>query len=946
MNYDEYQWPGLSLTQSNGLININLKDTALVDFQRYYESSYCNVDFSNPNSNTGVYGVFSAIISITVLDVDGQVLKQFSIPYIKGKFEYSVVYTSNIPEKINVIANAQVTNGKCGQWMRYYAARYINSNPSTTSTVPVTFNTVLRTTPTIGLSYTPWRYRITDTQSGGNFIGGADTFYHTLKELPYNYYDVRGTDPKIVFDWPNSVTYRLFVDVKDSSGNWVNIYNEETISESTFNNFANVVTFEHNTVMELLPDDGVSWTGQYAENFYKDGKGQFIALRAIDPDTFRKLLNKVGSYRVYGNTYEANILVGTSNVYLIDATTNVVEEPEPPVDPPVDPEPPVEPPVVPPIEEDEVPIPTTYKFNESAYFKHTNGEAFTLNGVPYYGFFHILSGDAFVGRTHLESQAKLDRKDTLIADIFLRSYHFDTCFGNFQNISESAQIDTFELLNLQGLNNLIDQINDNNIKCYRNLIIQNPTVYNFLDNNNHFYGLSALEQETRYKWDSTYTKWKDFDFSFGNASLLEPIESGLPSKNTYSYIQPFSKNRNWAFLANIKMGSFVLDQYDNFKYFCSDGRTTYILDGNFSTSDPLKFVSSEEHSDSIASIYNDDTNNRIFLVKQDSIDIYDSSAFINCNNLILVDKLSPNTSNLNTIKFGKNIRSALSGSELGLYNKYSNQKYYDFDLSQFGIKNVLDLDIRDVDDNIIILYRLNTGFYVCFFDPNNIQNTFFNKKIEELTDQTSKIEFSKIDSNIFHTYNQKEYQTRSLTFPVYPNGRLEKENLLYYNFEYKWGDTKQAYNFMDIVWNTKNSDSNVYNNQTNSSLVRNNYMYMLLHNNGRIYSIKQPVNDRYLTAAPLNLEKTFVETQCSQSSFGLYLNSMITNIIKDLLNIYNKTSNTFRFDKSQVFYDKLKDLVISSEDLYLNGNETVNVLVLRRILTSIIDIQKKLLPDA
>jgi len=947
---DEYQWPGLSLSQSGGVVSINLKETALLDFEKYYTNTYCGSDaLLTQQSNLGITGSFSAIISISVLDVDGSLLKQFSIPYIKGKNDYSVTYTTNKSQNLTVIANIQVTTGACGQYIRYYAAKYIGATTETTSNLPVSIDLVLKTSPTIGLSFGPWRYKRSNDVTGGYFVGGADTFFHTISEIPYNYYSVRGTNPKIIYNWPDTISYKIFVDYKKDSTNWVNVYNEITIFEDTFSNFAKVKSFEHNAVMELDSNDLVQWTGKMQENFYNSGKGEFLALEAFGLNKPRELFKELGTYRVYINKYDRDVAVATSNVFFIDVSdiiTDVPDEPTEPTEPnpPEEPTDPVDPPIIP--EEDEVPIPTTYKFNEVAYFKHTNGEAFTLNGLPYYGFFHILNGEAYVGRTHLESQTKLTRQDTLIADIFLRQYHFDTCFGNFSDISNDAQIDAFELLNLQGLNNLIDKINSNNIKCYRNLIIQNPTVYNFLDNNNHFYGLSTFEQETRYKWNTTDEKWNNFNFTFINSTKFEPIESGLPAKNNYSYIQSFSDNKNWEFLANVKIGSFVLDEYDGFKYFCSNGYDTYILEGNFSNTNPLKLISSEKQTEEIIDIYNDQENNKIFLVKNNGIEIYDSTAFLNCNNLILLDRLETNTTNVESIKFGKNIRSALSGSYIGFYNKYSNQKYYDFDLKQFGIKNILDISIRDIDDNIIILYKLNTGFYVCFFDPNNIQNTFFNKKIYELSDVNSKIEFSRIDSNIFHIHNQKEYQTRSLTFPEYPNGRLETENLLYHNFEYRWGSTKQAYNYVDVKWNSNNSDSNSYNNQLNSHMIKNNYMYMLLHNNGRIYSIKQPVNDRYITAAPLNLEKKFIETPCSQSSFGLYFNSMITNIVKDILNIYNKTSHTFKFEQSKVIYNKLKELTIATENLYINGNETINVLTLRRILSSIIDIQKKLLPNS
>jgi len=941
---DLYQYPGLTLSQSNGNITINLNDILIRNLESVYQEKRCSTltpEMSEQFSSV-VSPPFTANINFAVVDSNGITLKVISLPYINGKWDYTTNYTHDKAEKLVIIANVQVVYGTCGQWQRYYAAQYItanpfsnidNSNPNTN--IPRVVSLVLKTYPYLGISFGPWRFKRSTVDTGGYFVGGAETFYHTITELPANFLDIKNN--KSEFDWPDDISYKIIIDYKKSNNVWDNVYNEPTISEQKYEDFKNAEVLIENAVYDLKDDDSVFFTGDRIENYYTNNKGEFAALKSFDINQPRGIFKEIGTYRVYINKYKNSSIIGTSNVFLIDVS-DIYEEV--PVDP-EEPEIPVDPPV---IEEDEYPIPPTYQFNESAYFKHTNGEAFAYNGQPYVGFFHILNGKAYMGKTHQESDVELDRQETLIADVFLRSYHFDTCFGNFQSISQNNDLNSFELLNLNELNIIIDNINDNNIKCYNNLIIQNPTVYNFIPNNNYYYGLSSFEYETRYIWNNVSEKWKNFDYTFGNASKLESIELGLPAKKGYYYIQPFSKNKNWSFLENIKMGSFLLDEYDNFKYFCSDGDNTYILEGSFQSNEPLKLLSKESHTDKIYGIYNDLENSRLFIIRSNIIEIYDSTSFINCNSFVMMDKLETNTSNLNLIKFGKNIRSSVINSSLILYNKYSNEKYYDIDLSTFGIKNIIDLDIRDVDDHVIILYKLNTGFYLCYLDPNNIENSFYNKKIEEINNIDSKIEFSKIDSNIFYIKNQKEYQSRSITFPTYPNGRLENENLLYHDFSYKWGSTKQLYNYIDILWNSSNLESNKYNNYLSMEQIKNNNMYLLLHNNGRIYTIKQPVNDRYLNAVPLNLKKEFIETFCSQSSFGLYFNILITNIIKDILNIYNKCSNTFRFDKSRTYLNDLQKLDISVKDLYINGNETINVIVLRRILQGILEIQKKLLP--
>ena len=120
-------------------------------------------------------------------------------------------------------------------------------------------------------------------------------------------------------------------------------------------------------------------------------------------------------------------------------------------------------------------------------------------------------------------------------------------------------------------------------------------------------------------------------------------------------------------------------------------------------------------------------------------------------------------------------------------------------------------------------------------------------------------------------------------------------------------------------------------------------MYTLLHNNGRLYTINQPNVDRYFNNISLNLEKNYTGTVCSNSSIGIFFNTNIKNLIKDTLNIMNKSSASFEIHEREVLAQTLENYTTDSKNLYINGNETINIIALQRIFLTIHQIQSKLL---
>ena len=586
-----------------------------------------------------------------------------------------------------------------------------------------------------------------------------------------------------------------------------------------------------------------------------------------------------------------------------------------------------------------------------SYYKHTSGESFTLNGENYVGYFNITDGIVYTGRIKSSDSEVLGSRNTMISNFYTDQFELDT---TYKNISEPIPFysNSFDLLNLQGLTTMLGAIDDNNLTCFKNLIVGNPTIYNFENNNGKFYGLSSIDEE-----------------------LFEEI----PPKYELCNIFPFSDSKNFKFLDRIHTGSVVVDTFDNFKYLCADDEGVYVFEGNFSDDSNLKLLESipnQPYYNIVHEIIHDERYNKFILLRNDTMGIYDASNYAECNKLILEDQIKlpydaivteyiwdtvdvpfdelditfdtqytiVNPNNIQYVKFGYNLRTSIEDNVLMLYNKHSSDIIKTINLSLYDVENVIDLDIRDTDDYVALLHKKNSEYFVLFVDPYG--DSYKSSPIYSLEDlDAQNIKFVYHDSNVISIYNKNEYQYRYISNPSYPSGRLETGDLYYFLEDYKWDTTDQIWNYFPILWDGVDSDSNAYNNLIVATFNKNNKMYMILHNKGRIYVLNQPMNQRFTNFVPIDIEKFYDGIECSEFSLGLNFNLMISNILKDVMNLYNQSSSSYTLEERSLILNDINNFVLDSKNLYMNGNETMNVIVLQRILALILDIQRKLLPN-
>jgi hypothetical protein len=583
------------------------------------------------------------------------------------------------------------------------------------------------------------------------------------------------------------------------------------------------------------------------------------------------------------------------------------------------------------------------------YLKYTNGESFTLNSADYSGYFRVIDDVAFSGRV---GGSELTPKNTFMSKLYLDRYDLDTTYKNIENLS-NVYTNTLDILDKLGIDRILKTLDNNNKICYKTLVLSNPTVFKYEETNGFFYGLSASDEYN----DRIYPK------------------RGVINIDT------FSNSGYWSFLDNVSLGQHLVDSYENFKYICTDGFVTYTLSGNFNGNIPLTKISefnNVPYYDKIHNIHYDIDDGTMYFVKNDYIEVYDASNYEICDNLILVDRISLiptnttehiwNTLDINwndfdqmwntkfntvndnspkTIKIGKNLRTSINSdsSVLTLYNKYANKIHRQISLVELRIESMIDIAIQSDSDNILLVYKsVDDNIYTCFIEilNANIENV---NKLESLSGESYRVEFTEFDSNVFYIWNSEEYQTRNISNPTYPSGRLELNDLKYPK-DYIWNTTDELWNYLNFRWDVNGSAANNFNNLTASVDVANNKMYMLLHNVGRLYAMNQSMNDRFYSAIPLNLESFFTDSTCSESSIALYLNSNIANIAKDTLNILSKSNGTFEIYEKSVISKQIEDFILETNNLYLNGNENINITSIQRIMLLILDIQSKILPTS
>lgn len=583
------------------------------------------------------------------------------------------------------------------------------------------------------------------------------------------------------------------------------------------------------------------------------------------------------------------------------------------------------------------------------YFKYTNGESFTLNGVDYSGFFNVENGVAYTGKRKDQFSEELTSKNNFSSEFYLKKLEFDNQFDSIQDITPYFT-NSFDILNKNELDKIFDKINTNNLIVFKSLVINNPQIVDFDENDCHFYGLSSTIRDER------------------NDDIMV-------AKNVVSHIDNFDYSSEWKFLENVKYGDFIVKSDQKFKYLCSTGKDLITVNGSFDDMSLLTYNIQElNFGEEIYGIKYDEFENKINIIVNGVINIYEGLNYIECENLILVDSIkigdvdtislkwsakktfsdafgrfndrffNINSNNVKFMKYGNNMRTVIDGGILYLWNKKSNVLLVKINLSDYDIENVVAIDIRDVDDFVIILHKKDNNYQISTFAPYAIDATFLNHEIYDLNNDNYEVAFSTYDSNVFYIKGINGVETRFVSNPSNTASDFKKFNLKYPP-NHLFGNVYQKFGDTPIKWNTNRMNANNFYNIIFNEITKSNKNYTLLHNSGRLYALKQPILDNRYTAIDDDTAKNFRNITCGDHSFGLFFNKNLLNILKDVMVLYTKASNSYNFKKDDVLLNTIRNIDYDLNNLQINGNESINTTTMQRIFTLITEIQQKLIAN-
>ena len=590
-----------------------------------------------------------------------------------------------------------------------------------------------------------------------------------------------------------------------------------------------------------------------------------------------------------------------------------------------------------------------------SYFKYTNGEAFTLNDVDYSGFFTVVDGEAYTGKIKDINSELLSPKQNFISNFYLKKLEFDNQYNSVEKIKPYFS-NSFDILNKNELDKIFDTIDTNNLIVFKSLFVQDPLIVNFDDNDCHFYGLTST-------------------------NINNPDD--MTGKTEPLYMTDLKNSTEWAFLDRVKYGDFIVQTNQNFKYLCSTGKDLILIIGSFIDKKELTYkVTQLPEKQEIFGIYYDEIDNKINIIVNDEVYIYEGLNFISCggesenvfDHLILVDKLQLkpvqhfeikftdklkfkkteqvfternfilNENNVDSIKFGNKMRSFVDDNKvLNIYNKKGTQILVSIPLTELNIDTVLSVDIRNVDDLIGVLYRNINEYRICMFDPFDFENTFKDNLLSNAPASNEyDLKFSSFDSNIFFINSKNKIECRYISNPSHVSASFRDYDLKYLP-SLKFGTTYYIFNNKLITWNTKKGDT--ISNIIFKEMCKGDTNYHLLHNSGRLYALKQPITNVYQSAINRNLKKYFNGIGCANNSFGIFLNKELFNITTDILTLHTKAINSYIIKNDDVLLNAINQIEYDLNNLKMNGNESVNTVTMQRIFSLIVDIQQKLIAN-
>ena len=571
-----------------------------------------------------------------------------------------------------------------------------------------------------------------------------------------------------------------------------------------------------------------------------------------------------------------------------------------------------------------------------AYYKHTSGGDFTLNGTDYAGPLTVIDSIAYTGSVFTTNSRQLSSTGTFLSNCLLNKLNFKyTANPDVEKDINSVSVYPRTILTLDTLTDIFDILNENNLKLYcAGVRIDN----NFLN--------PLYRSSDNLSFTNCIT-------SFGNTTF-RPVKlplSRLPV--TYS-IQATDANFDRVFTpTNLKNAVLQTDNLSSFRYFNNSGLATGLVNSvsAIAFKDGYPKNSSFTHN----YLYYNKYINSIYQTNEDgSYSIFDIDYASAIPRTILRDTVSIS---LNTLispyasVYGRNFRSALvqTGNDniIEVYNVTNTDKVLTLTRQALGFDVFQHICQRFEDDILIIYGTSGSNSVIASFDIESLISDDFTPLVYSETEISSPtiIECVDFDSDIIvlKTYNTNNYlekvELASISAP----------KVLLAQFRSDFSSVVKVNDFINTMTSDLSADLTVlgtFFKNYDSYFIDMQYSTGTVINTAIITgdSLTVDTKDVYYYLLPAELKQNY-DAQLPairNSSIGLTINSIARTIIQDALLIYYNFTERFRYANNSLPQDIIANTLktFNLDNLLLFSNESINIGSLNRVINSIITIQQ------
>ena len=337
------------------------------------------------------------------------------------------------------------------------------------------------------------------------------------------------------------------------------------------------------------------------------------------------------------------------------------------------------------------------------------------------------------------------------------------------------------------------------------------------------------------------------------------------------------------------------------------------------------------------------------------ITILDDTFLLNCDNVIILDKVKIPYENV----ISGSVR--VSG-DLIIYNRIDDKgdvflESYDFknetlkhsfNVSDIMAGDVTDHDIRSEDGMVIFIQGYSADlFYLYIIDGDytskDLPAPILINRYESAKFKGFKVFFSEHDSNVFYIVDDDVVTARYISQPHEPAKILDGFSL---NLPPKISFLNACFPFscggpLEYKFDTNNTPGNDINISNITHINNNSSVFLMMHNQGRIY-----FKEIFPEADYLDLVSLYDETiDQGYSGLGLTVNNYLQKIVNDTLNLYTHTSKIPKgtlIKNIPVLTRVVRGVSpdINLRDFFTHSNESTNYVVLDRVLSKLYKLQK------